>query len=311
MNNIDAISEMSLPSQFWNALSREDQDEFMRLRTNFHNGQKISSKDRRIVTFSKELNIVLRFLERSNSNLEARCILTGVCFVGPIICVNNRQLKAFLSRCKSSINGSFQQLGYVALKTKSKARNCVISALPMLQNHPNILKQWTVRCASDKTKFCFVSSFTGVQMPEILEEDLYDEKQNNHQKIQNKQYLGQQQHQFPYSYQQINIQQLQPIKQTPVGLTTNFMKPKQTLQIRQIDDDPFDDFPNEPMNELPISSSFSVDNFNDNIWGDDFQNTNMNQTPDDPFQRTPTGLVRSESAFVQLTQWDPFSDSLF
>ena len=104
---------------------------------------------------------------------------------------------------------------------------------------------------------------------------------------------------------------MQPIKQTPVGLTTNFMKPKQTLQIRQIDDDPFDDFPNEPMNELPISSSFSVDNFNDNIWGDDFQNTNMNQTPDDPFQRTPTGLVRSESAFVQLTQWDPFSDSLF
>lgn len=303
---------MSLPSQFWNALSREDQDEFMRLRTNFHNGQKISSKDRRIVTFSKELNIVLRFLERSSANLEARCILTGVCFVGPIICVNNRQLKAFLSRCKSSINGSFQQLGYVALKTKSKARNCVISALPMLQNHPNILKQWTVRCASDKTKFCFVSSFTNVQMPEILEEDLYDEKQNNHQKIQNKQYLAPGQ-QIPYAYQPINIQQLPQMKQPSYMTSNNFMKPKQSLQIKQFECDPFDDLTSEQPNEFSNLSSFSVDNFNgiDNLWGEDFQSSNIGQSSDSSFQRTTPSLVRSESAYVQITQWDPFSDSLF
>ncbi|KAH0792701.1 hypothetical protein GPJ56_003324 [Histomonas meleagridis] len=289
---------MSLPSQFWNALSRDDQEEFIRLRTSFHNGQKISSKDRRIVTFSKELNIVLRFLERSEQNQEARCILTGICFVGPIICVNNRQLKAFLSRCKSSINGSFQQLGYVALKTKSKARNCVISALPMLQSHPNILKQWTVRCASDKTKFCFVSSFTNVQMPEILDEDLYDEKQNNHQKMQAKQFPATA-HQYQYNY----LNQIQPIRQT-------FMA-RQPLQIQQLDDDlpTIDDLsPETGFGDIStMPSSISVDNFSeyDTLWSD-FQNQS-----EDPFQRASTGLARSESAFIQISQWDPFSDNPF
>ena len=181
------MPEMNLPSQYWNAISQDDRNEFIRLRNSFHHGQKISSKDRRIITFSKELNIVLNYLERSDDNQEARCVLCGVCFVGPIVCVNTRQLKSFLSRCKSSINGSFQQLGFVALRTKAKARNCVLTALPSLQTHQNILRQWTVRCASENTDFCYLSSFSVSQLPEITEADLYDEKsapsqQRNQQK---------------------------------------------------------------------------------------------------------------------------------
>ena len=171
-----AQAEIPAPSVFWNSLSQEDRNEYLRLRQSFHSGQKISSKDRRIVTFRKELNIVLQYLERSSQNMEARCILTGVCFVGPLICVNTRQLKSFLSRCKSSINGSFQQLGYVALKTKAKARNCCVAVLPALQNHQTVLRQWTVRVAGEEAPFCFVSSFPYVGLPEITEDDLFDEK---------------------------------------------------------------------------------------------------------------------------------------
>lgn len=164
------------PATFWNILSQDDRNEYLRLRQSFHNGQKISSKDRRIVTFRKELNIVLQYLERSSENMEARCILIGVCFVGPLICVNTRQLKSFLSRCKSSINGSFQQLGYVALKTKAKARSCCVAVLPSLQNHQTVLRQWTVRVAGEDAPFCFVSSYKYVDLPEITDEDLFDEK---------------------------------------------------------------------------------------------------------------------------------------
>lgn len=169
-------SDAQLPPAYWNMLSQDDKNEYMRLRQSFHHGQKISSKDRRIVTFRKELNAVLHFLERSEENKEARCVLTGVCFAGKVVCVNTRQLKSFLSRCKSSINGSFQQLGYVALRTKAKAKNCVITALPSLQNQQHILRQWTCRVVSEEAQFCFVSSFRHVQLPEILEEDLFDEK---------------------------------------------------------------------------------------------------------------------------------------
>lgn len=171
-----SANEIPLPQSYWNAISQDDRNEYLRLRQSFHHGQKISSKDRRIVTFRKELNIVLHYLERSTENMEARCVLTGVCFAGPVICVNTRQLKSFLSRCKSSINGSFQQLGYVALRTKAKARNCVVSVLPSLQNQQNILRQWTVRVASDDAQFCFLSSFSNSELPEITEDDLFDEK---------------------------------------------------------------------------------------------------------------------------------------
>ncbi|OHS94075.1 hypothetical protein TRFO_39710 [Tritrichomonas foetus] len=169
-------SDLHLPQSYWNQLSQDDKNEFLRLRTNFHHGQKISSKDRRIVTFRKELLIVLNYLERGQENMETRCVLTGVCFAGPLVCVNTRQLKSFLSRCKSSINGSFQQLGFVALRTKAKAKSCVVAVLPSLENHQNILRQWTVRYTSVDAQFCFVSSYPYSNLPEITEDDLFDEK---------------------------------------------------------------------------------------------------------------------------------------
>ncbi|OHS96984.1 hypothetical protein TRFO_36877 [Tritrichomonas foetus] len=224
------VPEMNLPSQYWNAISQEDRNEFLRLRNNFHHGQKISSKDRRIITFSKELNIVLRFLERSEDNQEARCVLCGVCFVGPIVCVNTRQLKSFLSRCKSSINGSFQQLGFVALRTKAKARNCVLTALPSLQNHQNILRQWTVRYASDDARFCFVSSYSNLAMPEITPDDLFDEKKTAPRRSTSSNFflppVSQHMPQFPFNMaqqqqQQLTAQQLQ-------GMT-----PQQVQQVTQ------------------------------------------------------------------------------
>lgn len=168
--------EISLPHSYWGPLSPEDKTEFMRLRANFLQGQKISSKDRRIVTFRKELVSVLKYIERSDTHKEERSVLVGVCFAGPFICVNTRQLKNFLGRCKSSINGSFQQMGYSALRTKAKARACVVAVMPSLQNEQNILRQWTVRCASNDAQFCFISSFSHADLPTITEDDLYDEK---------------------------------------------------------------------------------------------------------------------------------------
>lgn len=213
------------PSSFWNILSQDDRNEYLRLRQSFHNGQKVSSKDRRIATFRKELNIVLQYLERSPENMEARCILIGVCFVGPLICVNTRQLKAFLSRCKSSINGSFQQLGYVALKTKAKARNCCIAVLPSLQNYQTVLRQWTVRVAGDEAQFCFVSSFPFVGLPEITEDDLFDEKpkptRSNSSQINASSLM------FPPflpQHQQMYVQQHQMAMAHPLQANPNFQK---------------------------------------------------------------------------------------
>lgn len=170
--------EISLPPVYWNRLSQEEKSEFQKLRAHFHQAQKVSSKDPRLISFSNELQKVLHFLEESPVTREPRTILVGVAFAGPFICVNTRQLKSFLGRCKSSINGSFQQLGYVALRTKSKARSCVLSILPALSNDLNLLRQWTVRYASCEAKFCFLSSINRSTLPQITEDDLNEDKKS-------------------------------------------------------------------------------------------------------------------------------------
>ncbi|EAY09688.1 hypothetical protein TVAG_098240 [Trichomonas vaginalis G3] len=176
--------ECVLHPAFWNKLTEEDKNEFNKLKAHFHQNISSSGKDRRVVTFANELMAVLKFLDRDLIHREERCILTGICFAGPFICVNTRQLKTFLGRCKSSINGSFQQMGYVALRTKAKARNCIISILKPLMNEPAILRQWTVRRASDHTEFCYLSSFSVSLLPEVTEDDLDTEPVANNKSAQ-------------------------------------------------------------------------------------------------------------------------------
>ena len=168
-NAIDPIQ------QYWMRLTLEDQAEFIKLRNQFLATSKIAAKDRRVVAFRHELIITLHYVERSPLNIEERSILTGICFCGPLIAVNNRQFKFFSGRCKSSINGSFQQLGYSAVKTKSKAKACIKDLLPSLTNFPQIIRQWTIRYVTASAPACFVSCPKNLTIPEFTESDLYED----------------------------------------------------------------------------------------------------------------------------------------
>jgi hypothetical protein len=164
--------DVAVPLAFWNRLSPDDRAEFVQLRAQFHVGAKHATKDGRLLPLRRDLLPILSFLERSQENMEARAILAGICFVGPLILVNTRHLKSLIGRCKSSINGSFQQLGYAPLRTKAKALACLTAILPALKSEQELLRQWTVRCASAQSGFCFLSSFPRDKLPEITAEEL-------------------------------------------------------------------------------------------------------------------------------------------
>lgn len=168
-----------LPISFWEKLSHKEKVEFIEIRKRFHQNQKTSTKDRRSISFSDEIQMVLNFTEDSDISRENKSILIGIAFAGSFICVNTRQLKNFLGRCKSSINGSFQQMGYVAVKTKSKARSCILSVMPSLSTENYLLRQWSVRYASDGAKISFTPKFIPESLPTITNEDLFEEKKPN------------------------------------------------------------------------------------------------------------------------------------
>jgi hypothetical protein len=154
----DFKSDLVASNCRWTNLSSDDdQREFLRLRGTFRGQSPAHVRDRRTVSFSQELVTLLQFIERSPIGCEERSLLVGVAFAGPFVCVNTRQLKTLIGRCKSSINGSFHQLGYYSVK--AKANNCLLSILPSLVKEAALMRQWTVRCASEESPFSFVTSY--------------------------------------------------------------------------------------------------------------------------------------------------------
>jgi hypothetical protein len=164
-----AAYRSSVPFTYWGLLSEDDRLEYMRLSRRFFVDQKLSAlvragRERREVVFMKEVLAVLQYIERSSENTEVRSIVTGLCFHGPFVCINTRALKGILCRCKSSINGLFQELGYGQRRARHD-REFVMLAMPSLRKDLGVLRQWTIRQVADHSMFCFVSKIPRVEPP--------------------------------------------------------------------------------------------------------------------------------------------------
>jgi hypothetical protein len=146
-------------------LPQEDYSEYLRLRTRFREQSKYSRLGR-VVCFSQELLAVLEFIERSPIGREDRSIVVGLAFAGPCICVNTQHLKTLLGRSKSSLNGSFQQIGYGSMK--AHAGEWLAAVLPSLANKSGLLRQWTIRIPSEDASVFFVSKSQLPQIPEPI-----------------------------------------------------------------------------------------------------------------------------------------------
>lgn len=181
-------------------------------------------------------------------------------------------------------------MGYVALRTKAKARSCVVAVMPSLQNEQNILRQWTVRCASEDAHFCFISSFSHVQLPQITEDDLYDEKRPPSNPLSN---VGQNYKPVPRQYPQFNMP-------PPVSA----VRSPPPVRPRQIDFDmpSLDDMSYERSysNNADMTTSMSMDVFPhyDN-WGDSmaFETPSFDWEPSEETLATKQ-MTRSTSAYI-------------
>jgi hypothetical protein len=143
-----AFQESVSTRRAWTALSHNDKDRYIQLRTQFIAAfQESKSKGKALSdsTFRMEVQAVVDFTGYSESHREERSIVAGLACGGHCLAINNRELKKLLGRCKSSINGSFQRMGYSVVKACTKARECVLSLLPSLHRDAGALRQWTVR----------------------------------------------------------------------------------------------------------------------------------------------------------------------
>jgi hypothetical protein len=125
-------------------LSAHDQRFYSALRERFLQ-KRSAEKGENALLFRSEIQTVIEFIDHSQIGREQRSIIAGLALSGSFILVNTRQLKHLIRRCKSSINGSFQHMGCLAVKPKSKARECILGILPTLRTDQGAIRQWTVR----------------------------------------------------------------------------------------------------------------------------------------------------------------------
>ena len=131
--------------QYWQLLDRVDLEEYLKLRLQNEENIAKSKKGERIESFNQKLDQIKKYIERDTANQWKRSLVCGAIFLKEGIFINIQNFKMVLSRCKSSINGSFQQMGYNANQCNPAAAQEIKSKIPFFSKSPNDLKKWTFR----------------------------------------------------------------------------------------------------------------------------------------------------------------------
>lgn len=140
----DDIKDDKIP-QYWNLLTEVDKNGYHNLKMAFNAGSIKRNRGHRIETFDGILDAIRRYAEQGNENDWKRFLVCGVCWMDQAIAINTRQLRLLISKCKSSINGSLQKLGFSTNTSHSESWKILFSRIPLLKDNFTEIRQWTIR----------------------------------------------------------------------------------------------------------------------------------------------------------------------
>jgi hypothetical protein len=152
---------MALP-KYWDLLSSDDQHLYITLQETVSAPTRKNRRNRSLQTFGEIIDAIKSFVIRNDSDDWKRSLVCGICWLsadGPIG-INTRQLRLLVSKCKSSINGSFQLLGFGNVSTGTDCSVSISRIFPVLRHNFSELRQWTLRHSDDT----FISSARGIAL---------------------------------------------------------------------------------------------------------------------------------------------------
>lgn len=132
---------------FWEVLSEVDKERFNRMRSALASP---ACKHRRHHTAQINndiLSAIKSFVVRNDQDDWRRALVCGIYWMPDGIAINTRQLRILLSKCKSSINALFQNLGYTTTPASSEFASALVRIFPMLKDNFPELRKWTQRVA--------------------------------------------------------------------------------------------------------------------------------------------------------------------
>ena len=139
------MNQMTPLPKFWNYLSQQDKYQYLYLQTSFNQSSTKNKRNMRIDNFQRSLQTLRQYCLRGDGQDWRRCLVCGICWIPDGIAINIRQLTIIIGRCKSSINGSLQKMGYDVIDSRCEVLNAIESIIPVLKGNNQETRQWNIR----------------------------------------------------------------------------------------------------------------------------------------------------------------------
>lgn len=174
--------------KYWWILSEQDRAGYNMLRSYIMANRESQHRNKRIPSFRDNIETIKRYIIRGEPDDVKRCIVCGILWLPDAIAINTHQLGFLMSKCKSSINGSFQIMGYKENISRKNASELVANTLLPIQEDKNELRRWTVRYLTIEPSIIEKKT---TQKPKNIISDAFDNEQQfayvfrNEQNIEN------------------------------------------------------------------------------------------------------------------------------
>jgi hypothetical protein len=136
--------ERMIPAHF-EELSEKDKRGYELLRVSLRASAVRYARQKSLETFQNVMNRIRVFVTGTDDDQWKRGCVCGICWFSDSIAINIHELAMLTSKCRSSINGLFQSLGYGIVPHASEAAAPLPAHLPFLRNNFAELRKWTVR----------------------------------------------------------------------------------------------------------------------------------------------------------------------
>ncbi|EAY03784.1 hypothetical protein TVAG_232670 [Trichomonas vaginalis G3] len=131
--------------QYWELLSETDKEKYNELHQEFSSGVMKRARNGRAESFEEMLENIKKYCIRNDEDDWKRYLVCGVCWMDEAIAINTRQLRLLVCKCKSSINGSLQKMGFSTNMAHSESWKILFPKIPLLKDHFSELRKWTIR----------------------------------------------------------------------------------------------------------------------------------------------------------------------
>ena len=138
-------TKQSHSSGYIKYLSPSDLEGYNQLKDRFHKEVANAKRGEKVEMFNKRLKIIKEYVVRNDDDDWKRSFAAGVIFLDNYIAINIKQLILLMGKCKSSINGSLHQLGYIARPASKETDENLINSFPIFSKDRRELKKWTIR----------------------------------------------------------------------------------------------------------------------------------------------------------------------